>query len=59
MQAERNESEAAAGPGRLRPRLREKLPELLLEAVSVVFAVLLALVMDGCRDIGFASCRGA
>ena len=34
----------------LRPRLREKLPELLLEAVSVVFAVLLALAVDEWRE---------
>ncbi|HWM89476.1 MAG TPA: hypothetical protein VN493_01775 [Thermoanaerobaculia bacterium] len=53
-QAERTESEAtatrAAAPGSLRPRLREKLPELLLEAVSVVFAVLLALAVDEWRE---------
>ncbi|MEA2558845.1 MAG: hypothetical protein QOH06_349 [Acidobacteriota bacterium] len=53
-QAERTESEAtatrAAGPGSLRPRLREKLPELLLEAASVVFAVLLALAVDEWRE---------
>ncbi len=34
----------------LRPRLREKLPELLLEAASVVFAVLLALAVDEWRE---------
>jgi hypothetical protein len=35
IQAERTESEAAAiRPGGLRPRLREKLPELLLEAIE-------------------------
>jgi len=34
------------GQGGLRPRLMEKLPELLLEAASVVFAVLLALAVD-------------
>jgi hypothetical protein len=54
IQAERTESEPtatqAAGPGSLRPRLREKLPELLLEAVSVVFAVLLALAVDEWRE---------
>ena len=45
------ESEAAAiRPGRLRPRLKEKLPELLLEAASVVFAVLLALAVDEWRE---------
>jgi hypothetical protein len=50
-QAERTESEAPAiHPVRLRPRLREKLPELLLEAVSVVFAVLLALAVDEWRE---------
>ncbi|HSK77518.1 MAG TPA: hypothetical protein VLQ45_13795 [Thermoanaerobaculia bacterium] len=53
-QPERTESEAAttraAGPGGLRPRFREKLPELLLEAVSVVFAVLLALAVDEWRE---------
>jgi hypothetical protein len=31
-------------------RLREKLPEIALEAGSVVFAVLLALAVDECRD---------
>ena len=30
----------------LRGRLREKLPEILIEAASVVFAVLLALGVD-------------
>lgn len=53
-QAERNESEEAAArlaaPVGLRPRLREKLPELLLEAASVVFAVLLALAVDEWRE---------
>jgi AcrR family transcriptional regulator len=39
-----------ARPGGLRPRLREKLPELLLEAASVVFAVLLALAVDEWRE---------
>ncbi len=39
-------------------RLREKWPELLLEAVSVVFAVLLALAVDEWRD-GRASARRA
>lgn len=34
----------------LRPRLKEKLPELLLEAASVVFAVLLALAVDEWRE---------
>jgi hypothetical protein len=34
----------------LRERLRGKLPELLLEVVSVVFAVLLALGVDEWRD---------
>ncbi len=52
--AERTESEVAetrpAGPGGLGPRLRDKLPELLLEAVSVVFAVLLALAVDEWRE---------
>jgi hypothetical protein len=48
-QAEQTESEAAARPG-LRPRLKEKLPELLLEAASVVFAVLLALAVDEWRE---------
>lgn len=38
-----------ANPG-LRPRLKEKLPELILEAVSVVFAVLLALAVDEWRE---------
>lgn len=37
-------------PTGLRPRLREKLPELLVEAVSVVFAVLLALAVDEWRE---------
>lgn len=32
------------------PRLRDKLPELLLEAASVVFAVLLALAVDEWRE---------
>lgn len=50
IQAERTESEAAARPVGLRPRLREKLPELILEAVSVVFAVLLALGVDEWRE---------
>jgi hypothetical protein len=36
--------------GGLRGRLREKLPELLLETVSVVFAVLLALGVDEWRE---------
>jgi cell division protein ZapA (FtsZ GTPase activity inhibitor) len=53
-QPERTGSEAAtaraARPGGLRPRFREKLPELLLEAVSVVFAVLLALAVDEWRE---------
>jgi hypothetical protein len=52
--AERTGSEAAqtgpAGPGGLGPRLRDKLPELLLEAASVVFAVLLALAVDEWRE---------
>ena len=52
--AERTEIEAAtiqpAGPGGLWPRLRDKLPELLLEAASVVFAVLLALAVDEWRE---------
>ena len=52
--AERTESEAAktrpAWPGGLGPRLRDKLPELLLEAASVVFAVLLALAVDEWRE---------
>ena len=52
--AERTEREAAktrpAGPGGLGLRLRDKLPELLLEAVSVVFAVLLALAVDEWRE---------
>lgn len=52
--AERTESEAAetrpAGSGGLWPRLRDKLPELLLEAASVVFAVLLALAVDEWRE---------
>jgi len=50
MQTERTEFEATARPGSLRPRLREKLPELLLEAASVVFAVLLALAVDEWRE---------
>lgn len=37
-------------PTGLRPRLREKLPELILEAASVVFAVLLALAVDEWRE---------
>lgn len=49
-QTERAESEAAARSVGLRPRLREKLPELILEAVSVVFAVLLALGVDEWRE---------
>lgn len=52
--AEQTESEAArarpAGSGGLGPRLRDKLPELLLEAASVVFAVLLALAVDEWRE---------
>ncbi len=54
VQPERTESEEAAtrqaAPGHLRPRLREKLPELLLEAASVVFAVLLAFAVDEWRE---------
>ena len=34
----------------MHPRLKDKLPELLLEAVSVVFAVLLALAVDEWRE---------
>jgi hypothetical protein len=37
-------------PNSLRPRLSERLPELLLEAASVVFAVLLALAVDEWRE---------
>lgn len=51
---ERTPNEAAGtqpvGPGGLRLRLRDKLPELLLEAASVVFAVLLALAVDEWRE---------
>src|SRR5262245_21856053 len=51
---ERTESEVAetrpAAPGGLGHRLRDKLPELLLEAASVVFAVLLALAVDEWRE---------
>jgi hypothetical protein len=39
-----------ANGGGVRGRLREKLPELLLEAGSVVFAVLLALGVDEWRE---------
>jgi hypothetical protein len=53
-QPEPSESEAAtiraAGREGFRPRFREKLPELLLEAASVVFAVLLALAVDEWRE---------
>jgi hypothetical protein len=50
-QAEPAESEVvAARRGGLRPQLREKLPELILEAVSVVLAVLLALAVDEWRE---------
>ena len=52
--AEQTEDEAAktrpAGAGGLWPRLRNKLPELVLEAASVVFAVLLALAVDEWRE---------
>lgn len=52
--AERTESEAptarSAGPGGLGSRLKNKLPELFLEAASVVFAVLLALAVDEWRE---------
>lgn len=44
------EGEAPARPGGFRPQLREKLPELILEAASVVFAVLLALAVDEWRE---------
>lgn len=40
----------APGDTGLRFRLRDKLPELLLEAASVVFAVLLALAVDEWRE---------
>ena len=51
-QAERSEETTArpAAPGGRRPRVREKLPELLVEAASVVFAVLLALAVDEWRE---------
>ena len=51
-QAERSEETTARPvvPGGLRPRLREKLPELLVEAASVVLAVLLALAVDEWRE---------
>lgn len=39
-----------SSPASLRLRLRDKLPELILEAASVVFAVLLALAVDQWRD---------
>src|SRR5262245_21855151 len=49
--AEREAAEARpAGPGGRGYRLRDKLPELLLEAASVVFAVLLALAVDEWRE---------
>lgn len=50
-QTERTGGEAGARRRGLRPRLREKLPELLLEAASVVFAVLLALAVDEWREL--------
>ncbi|MES1242908.1 MAG: hypothetical protein ABUT39_14935 [Acidobacteriota bacterium] len=53
-QAEQTEVKAMetrpVGPNGLRPRLREKFPELLVEAASVVFAVLLALAVDEWRE---------
>jgi hypothetical protein len=45
------EAEAAAAPApSIRARLREKWPELVLEAGSVMFAVLLALAIDAWQD---------
>jgi hypothetical protein len=50
LPAPSTDDEPVAARSRVRDRLRDKLPEILLEAASVVFALLLAFAVDRWRE---------